>query len=269
MILLNYKGNSSCTGIYCIKNLINNKVYIGSTKRAFHSRKVKHLKSLNNNKHGNEYLQNSWNKYGHENFSFEIILICDATECEKEEANFIKFYKSNDRNFGYNLASVVEYRFNYKLSKKHTKEKSNRKKEKSKLSNGLFSEEIGLCKPIKVYDLFGKLIKRYDSSLDFCKEIKGSRGHLCTILKHRKLRYRNNIVIFERDVLSEEDLKQIIDKRVRVNITDIGGKNILNNLTVKEASIYLGCQEAELRMCYTGKRKRIRDFKIIKSEQNS
>ena len=32
MVLINYNDNANKTGVYCIKNQMNNKTYIGSTK---------------------------------------------------------------------------------------------------------------------------------------------------------------------------------------------------------------------------------------------
>lgn len=58
--------------IYCIKNILNNKVYIGSSVN-FNKRKNLHLHYLKNNKHHSNHLQKAWNKYGKENFVFEII----------------------------------------------------------------------------------------------------------------------------------------------------------------------------------------------------
>lgn len=60
------------SGIYQIRNLINNKIYVGS---AFDlGRRIKaHLKSLKHKTHHNIHLQDSFNKYGEENFVFEIL----------------------------------------------------------------------------------------------------------------------------------------------------------------------------------------------------
>ena len=48
--------------IYKIKNNINDKVYIGSTKD-FEKRKSRHLNELKNNKHHSIYFQRFYNKY--------------------------------------------------------------------------------------------------------------------------------------------------------------------------------------------------------------
>lgn len=60
------------SGIYQIRNIINNKIYVGSTV-CFKNRWAVHLFLLDRNKHGNSHLQSAWNKYGKDNFIFEIL----------------------------------------------------------------------------------------------------------------------------------------------------------------------------------------------------
>lgn len=64
------------SGVYSITNKINGKRYIGSSKNILY-RYSTHFSSLRNNTHKNKHLQNAVNKYGIENFSFEIIEIVD------------------------------------------------------------------------------------------------------------------------------------------------------------------------------------------------
>ena len=58
--------------IYKIRNLVNDKFYVGSTMDT-RERFRTHRKKLRNNKHHNAYLQASWNKYGEEKFVFEVV----------------------------------------------------------------------------------------------------------------------------------------------------------------------------------------------------
>lgn len=60
------------SGIYKIVNLQTGKYYVGSTKD-FKKRKQTHFSGLKNNYHPNKHLQNAYNKYGIDNFKFEII----------------------------------------------------------------------------------------------------------------------------------------------------------------------------------------------------
>ena len=64
------------SGIYRIRNIINNHSYIGQAKD-FKERNTYHFYQLKKNIHFNDYLQHAFNKYGEENFVFEILLICD------------------------------------------------------------------------------------------------------------------------------------------------------------------------------------------------
>lgn len=98
-------------GIYKIENIINNKIYIGSSIE-FSVRLMKHKYMLRSNTHYNEYLQNSYNKYGENAFSFELIEECDEINLINRENHYIKKYQSNDLNYGYNLATVNEFRRN-------------------------------------------------------------------------------------------------------------------------------------------------------------
>lgn len=95
------------TGVYKIKNLINNKIYIGSTQKSFISRFTTHYTKLKTNNHkGYWYLQNSVNKYGIENFEFEIIEICEKVLCLIKEEFWIDKFDSCNREFGYNIKKI-------------------------------------------------------------------------------------------------------------------------------------------------------------------
>ena len=60
------------SGIYSIKNIITGKLYVGSTVK-FQERWTRHLSDLNNKKHANKHLQNSFNKHGEFVFTFHIL----------------------------------------------------------------------------------------------------------------------------------------------------------------------------------------------------
>jgi len=269
MKLVNYKGNSEKSGIYCIKNLINSKLYIGSSKVGVGHRKRSHLSHLTNNTHYNEHLQNAWNKYGEENFSFEILLLCPSNECEKYEAEFIKIFNSNDKKFGYNIASVKEYKFKYKISESHLKETSERKKEKAFRVSGHDSEEIGLNKAVTLYNLNGELIKEYPSCKLLSEDTHLSRPHISNILNKRKLVYNEYVILYYNDVLTESDLLYIKKRteRVKVDIYTLEYTLIKSGVLIKDATDFLNCQDAEIRMCYTNKRNRIKNFIITRYEQ--
>jgi len=78
--------------IYKIENLVNGKVYIGQTAREYSTRMYEHEYKLRNNAHYNIALQNAWNKYGKNNFTFEIIVRCSINKIDELEQKHIKYY---------------------------------------------------------------------------------------------------------------------------------------------------------------------------------
>lgn len=90
--LITLKGKS---GVYQIRNLQNNHVYVGSSKNLLDRYKF-HFSTLKNNKHENPYLQSAYNKYGRENFIYEIIEFCEQEQRFNVEQYWInKFYGNN------------------------------------------------------------------------------------------------------------------------------------------------------------------------------
>ena len=67
------------TGIYKITCISNNRIYIGSAQN-IQIRWNKHLNDLKNKKHINIHLQRAYDKYGINDFLFEIIENCDKQE---------------------------------------------------------------------------------------------------------------------------------------------------------------------------------------------
>ena len=60
---------------------------------------------LNCGKHHNEHLQNAWNRYGEENFTFSVLQECQEDQRYKVEADYIKALNACDGDHGYNIRS--------------------------------------------------------------------------------------------------------------------------------------------------------------------
>ena len=84
-------------GIYKITNKVNGKCYIGQSIDI-----IKRWKTEYKWYHVNKHLLAAFNKYGLENFNFEIIEECEPSLLNEREQFWIGIYNSFDRNFGYN-----------------------------------------------------------------------------------------------------------------------------------------------------------------------
>lgn len=99
-------------GIYKITNTKNNKVYIGLSIN-LRSRIKYHKRQLEINLHYNKELQKDYNKHGKTYFNYEVIEKVktedfNIEELREKEKEYIKFYKSNNPQYGYNKSKGGE-----------------------------------------------------------------------------------------------------------------------------------------------------------------
>lgn len=121
-----FKGQE---GIYKITNIVNGKCYIGRTS-CFYRRSHHYIYDFHNQRSRqiNEYLLRSMNKYGFDNFTFNVIEICDKDEVEDRELFWMGYFNSTDRDKGFNLradksgAMIVHESTRKKISERLKKE---------------------------------------------------------------------------------------------------------------------------------------------------
>lgn len=90
-------------GVYMIENIVNAKVYIGSSNN-IEERISRHFYMLRNNKHHSSHLQNAFNKYGEENFKFHILKECREKDLIKWEQVYMNKYQATCPACGYNVS---------------------------------------------------------------------------------------------------------------------------------------------------------------------
>jgi group I intron endonuclease len=105
------------SGIYKIRNLVDGKVYVGSAIY-LNVRRTSHFSELKSNTHKNNHLQRSYNKYGKENFIFEIIEIAEDVETlMNREDYWIGFYRESlGRENVYNIREHASSNLGVKFS---------------------------------------------------------------------------------------------------------------------------------------------------------
>lgn len=149
------------TGIYIIINIKNDKVYIGSAKSIL-SRLSNHKYQLNKNKHFNKHLQSSYNKYGFDNFNFNILEETDLDNLEKLEEFYINEYKSNNTIFGYNKRIDCRTNLGLKFSEEHIENLR-----KSHIGNNQSEES-----KIKIAESLYKSVYKINDKLEILSEYK-------------------------------------------------------------------------------------------------
>ncbi len=183
-------------GVYIIICKSNNRYYVGSSVNIETRFKI-HKTHLNTKKHANKHLQRSWNKYGKENFHFEIICECGKTDTlifEQQALDFI--FDSLNRKEIFNISQHAQAPW-----KGTTLSKSTRLKISKSLSGRpgrVHSAEVlsrMRLKKCKIYTGFvtpsGELHPPIHDLKNFCKENNLSYYHMNKVINgkyksHRK-----------------------------------------------------------------------------------
>lgn len=89
-------------GIYQIKCISNERVYIGSSVN-MHERLEHHRSSLRKSSHQNPYLKAAWDKYGERNFELIVLEITEPENLLNVEQIWLDKIQSYKREFGFNI----------------------------------------------------------------------------------------------------------------------------------------------------------------------
>lgn len=186
---LNRKEHLNKSGIYCIRNKVNNKVYIGKAK-CIYRRIRQHINNLNkkNRKEENDHLINAWHKYERSNFEYFVIEYASLDTLKERELYWQKVYKCTDRNKGYNFredsetSCIVSQETRKKLSDAQIKRFSD-PKERQKVSHTYWKDNLEATKQmakkvseatikyyIDQYTKDGQFIKRWNSVKEVIEE---------------------------------------------------------------------------------------------------
>ena len=230
------------SGIYKITNVLNKKIYIGQSLDLY--RRITHgyMQKLPNGNCHNKLLQRDWNIYGKDYFNFEIQELCEKNELASKEDYWIKYYKSYNNLYGYNInafgsesnKSQKSPEFLKKLSEDMMGEKNPMF---GKTHTSKTRKIISESRKEKVYQfsLDGTFIAEYASTIDAEKATGIHRNIICqSKIGNVGIGKNGFLWIGEYDYLNS-DIQEIIKDRIsrhnatrcRVVQLDING-NIIN-----------------------------------------
>lgn len=172
------------TGVYKILNTITKERYVGSASRigksnslsGFYVRFEKHKSLLKSNKHYNIHLQRAYNKYGENNFNFNVLSICPPEYCIKLEQWFLDNLKPE-----YNIRKIADSNKGIKFTAEHKEKlsKSIKNSLKNKVDNS-YRKRIG--ETLKITKLNKKNpYKRTEQGLIDNKEKRRNHPHIAKL----------------------------------------------------------------------------------------
>lgn len=217
------------SGIYFIRNLINNREYIGSSKNIYY-RLEKHMSLLKHGKHQNPILQNSVIKHGIENFTCGLLEVCDTESLGSRE----EFYIQNSYN-SYNIRKEVIRPINTpEINRKHSETK------KRLFREGLILPSKTRC--VNLFDIWGNFIEKFNSIKECSNKTGISKSECRRILNKSILESHGYFIKYSNDI-SPINLKMIFLSSF------IRGKHlvvVLTNLKDEKDKFYFSTVEKSL-----------------------
>lgn len=204
--------NEKC-GVYRILNLINNKVYIGSSLDCIR-RLYQHKTALRKGTHCNQHLQSAYNKYGENSFTFELIEEYDEETIVSMEHWWYNMTNASNEDYGYNIRSPLP---EYTQDRKGGSEKQK----------------------IRQYSLDGQYLKTYES-VKLAAAVTNIPYYRLTSITNKKTSHGKSsgfIWLLEKDIEREKELLALATKghkRITCENIDTGEKQ--NFSSAKEAA---------------------------------
>lgn len=256
------KTIQSSGGIYCIYNKVNFKCYVGYTNN-FKNRKKEHFVLLNANKHHSCYLQSSFNKYGKDNFIFQILELVEEqnfSSLASKEHLWCSFFKSHDKKHGYNIAPTsLEGRkeMNEETKKKISKALKGRKLSKESIAKGVETRK-------KIAEKRGYWISP-EQVKETALKLKGRKRDPQLIKKLAEINKGNKYNLGRK--LTQERIDKIVNSTIKeIDIFDIEGNFIKTVKNIAAFSREIDVKVNNLRQCLLGRQKQCKGYMIRYSE---
>lgn len=266
-------------GIYKIENLINKKVYIGSSSILYY-RLYTHFNNLKKNCHSNRHLQSAWNKYGEENFILEILEITpnNLETLLNREDYYLNKYQSFNKDKGYNIFDKASSTKGCKWSKEaklriigRGKGRKNSQETKDKISKSHIGIRHSLDSiqkmirsrkiPIIMLDLKGNFIKEWDSAKTASLWLGITPStHISNVLNGKLKTCKGYNFVRKSEYDKEKNYEVLKGKRICVLQFSLDNKLIRQFDSLQEAADFVKSSTTNISKCCKGIRKTCNKF---------
>lgn len=224
--------------IYCIKNKINNKVYIGYTSKTIQERFLKHIKNAENKI--NRRLYDSMNHHGFDNFEIIEIDECDdKSKAEEMESWYIYIFKSKEPDRGYNMTWGGDGGHTLAQWSEEDRKKLYQRQAENRKRNSL--EKYGVTSPTKIKEVRDKISKSRKGKIisdEIRKKISDSHKKLGT--KPPTPSWANETHPFFGKKHTKESKKKISDARRGKKYEDLFDAETTNRLKEQRKKFFSG-----------------------------
>jgi group I intron endonuclease len=236
------------SAIYIITCIVNNKHYIGKSVHYLH-RIGQHKIALKENKHHSYHLQKAYNKYGIDNFIFEILEEYPKNVLNSMEKYWINLLDTCNRSYGYNILNpnghggyisdvitkdkIKISRLGKKLSEttkqklreinlgkplssevfKNLLESGKKYRETEKFKQDIVNRKAKLAVPVILYNYKLHTWNKYESMTDAATIINCSVSNLCDIINKPTKALKFTYLVFSVDQF-DSTIKYTKQKRV-------------------------------------------------------
>ena len=270
-------------GIYKITNTINGKIYIGQSINI----KQRWKQHRANASVRTEAIYLAFQKYGIENFTFEIIEECKEEELDEKEQYYIGFYDSY--NNGYNMTKGGQYNKDfysqevYELWDKgksvgdiclilglsrqsvynrlieysnytviESRRRTGKESYEKQLKNNTLPEHMK-PKQIYQYDIWGNKIRCWNSASQISKELKLDKSLISKAIKGEYLQVGGYQWKMNNDCAS--DISGKINSKFGIIQKNLEGKELNRFKSLKDLELYLNKYPTSVAKCLKGKQK--------------
>jgi group I intron endonuclease len=225
------------SGIYLIKNIVNNKVYVGSAVNV-DKRWKEHKRFLKLGKHHSFHLQSAWDKYGKQSFTFDILEeVANPVHLLAYEQVYLDYYKSFERDKGYNICKVAGSTYGLKHSEEAKQKMSEARKNISDETRKKMSEaKKNISEETRSKMSESQKGRKY--SEETRRKMSEARKNISKVTRSKMSEAKKGRIVSEetRKKLSEAKKGRIVSEETRKKLSEIKKGHIVSEETRKKIS---------------------------------